>query len=67
VGLRAGLYFVVRRLVLGLVTASEHRELLAFEAEGWIKDRKWSRCKRRRGAHPDAAVVVVVIGIAECV
>ena len=67
VGLRAGLYFVVRRLVLGFVTTSEHHELLAFKAEGWFKDRKWSRCKCCRGARPNSSAAAAVMGIAECV
>ena len=37
VGLRAGLCFVVRRLVLGLVTASEHNEPLAFKQRVGLK------------------------------
>ena len=49
-------------LVLGLVTAWEHHELLAFKAEGSKKDRKWWRCKGRSDNRPNAAA-----GVAECV
>jgi hypothetical protein len=66
VGIRAGLYCVVRRLVIGLVTASEHHGLLAFKAEDWIKDRKWSRRMYRHGALPNSAAAAAV-GIAVCI
>ena len=45
-------------LVLGLVTAWEHHELLAFKAEGSKKDRKWRRCKGRSDNRPNAAAGV---------